>query len=496
MFFDFLKLQLLKSIRSISLTRNLIGSFFVAIFVLLIFLYVVGLAFSMKIVIEKVFGSDDPVSFLNANLLNFFLIEFMYRFFLQKVPAFELAGFLHLPVKRTTIVNYLLLRSIFTPFSVVVLILFLPFTATELVPVYGNIGAFSWLFTLVFLSWILHWFVLWFKTRYGDSFISVLVIFAFGVLNTVLEYYNWTSPGQLFKPFFEQALVSPWVPLLVISSSLFFYYLVFSFYYRNAYLEVLASKTNSTFVNGSIEFLSRFGVIGEMADVEWKLILRHKKSRSYLLISILFLFYGVIFYGDGAFGGEEGSMSFMYVFVGIFITGVFMIQYGQLFLSWNSNTFDFYMSRPHGISALIRGKYLLFVLISFVCFILTVPYVFYGIDILLAHMALFLFNIGVTIHLVIYLALWKPKPMDLNKGSFFNYEGIGLAQYLMIIPIAVVPYAIYLPFYFNYSHYAGLAALGIVGVVGIIFNEKATQIAINRLLRDKYYVSSSFRQES
>jgi len=285
------------------------------------------------------------------------------------------------------------------------------------------------------------------------------------------------------------------VPLLVISSSLFFYYVLFTFYYNNAYVEVLVKRSKGSYVNVSIGFLSRFGIIGEMADVEWKLILRHKKSRSYLAISALFLFYGVLFYGDSGLGSAQNSMEFMYVFVGTFITGVFMIQYGQLFLSWNSGTFDFYMSRPDGLSALIRGKYLLFVLISFVCLLLTVPYVFYGVDILIAHMALFLFNIGITIHLVVNLALWKPKPMNLNKGSFFNYEGIGLAQYLMVIPLVVVPYAIYFPFVYYFDHLIGLVALGVIGVAGIIFNEKLTQLAIDRLKRDKYFVSSSFRQE-
>jgi hypothetical protein len=495
MFLTFVRLQFLKSIRSVSITRNLIGSVFVGLFVLLIIIYVLGLAFSMKLVIDKVFGSQDPVAFLNANLLNFFVIEFMYRFFLQKVPAFELAGFLHLPIKRATIVNYLLIRSVLTPFSLIVLILFTPFTLSELVPEYGKIGAYSWLFTVVFISWILHWLVLWFKTRFGDNMVSVLLLFAFGIMNSVLSYYDWFTPGLLLVPFFDQSLVSAWVPLLVISSSLFFYYVLFTFYYNNAYVEVLVKRSKGSYVNGSIGFLSRFGIIGEMADVEWKLILRHKKSRSYLAISALFLFYGVLFYGDSGLGSAQNSMEFMYVFVSTFITGVFMIQYGQLFLSWNSGTFDFYMSRPDGLSALIRGKYLLFVLISFVCLLLTVPYVFYGVDILIAHMALFLFNIGITIHLVVNLALWKPKPMNLNKGSFFNYEGIGLAQYLMVIPLVVVPYAIYFPFVYYFDHLIGLVALGVIGVAGIIFNEKLTQLAIDRLKRDKYFVSSSFRQE-
>jgi hypothetical protein len=85
--------------------------------------------------------------------------------------------------------------------------------------------------------------------------------------------------------------------------------------------------------------------------------------------------------------------------------------------------------------------------------------------------------------------------MNLNKGSFFNYEGIGLAQYLMVIPLVVVPYAIYFPFVYYFDHLIGLVALGVIGVAGIIFNEKLTQLAIDRLKRDKYFVSSSFRQE-
>lgn len=495
MFFTFLKLQLLKAVRSVSLTRNLVGAFFVGLFVLLIFLYLIGLAVNMKPVIKAVFGSDEPLKFINANILNLFVLEFMYRFFLQKPPAFELAGFLHLPVKRTTIVHSLLIKSVFSPFNIIIFLIFLPFATIDLVPEYGTVGAYSWLATLVFISWILHWFTLYFKTRYGDSILSILVIFLFGLINFLMGYYNWMNPGELLSPFFETALVSAWVPLLVISSSLFFYYLIFSFYYNNAYLEEIAQSSGNTYIDGSLDFFSRFGLVGEFAEAEWKLILRHKKSRNFLLISILFLFYGVIFYGNPEFQ-SEGSFSYFYIFIGTFVTGIFMIQYGQLFLSWNSQNFDFYMSRPDGLTALIRGKYLLFVMISFVCFLLSVPYVYYGYDVILVHAATFLFNIGVTIHLIINLALWKPKPMDLSKGSFFNYEGVGLAQYLMIIPIVIVPYIVFVPVALIFDGYAGLLALGVIGSIGMIYNEKLSGFAVRRLNRDKYQISTSFRQET
>jgi hypothetical protein len=245
----------------------------------------------------------------------------------------------------------------------------------------------------------------------------------------------------------------------------------------------------------SFGFLSRFGLLGEFADLEWKLILRHKKSRSYLFISALFLLYGLIFYGNPLYQSDSG-ISYMYIFVGTFITGVFMIQYGQLFLSWNSANFDFFLCRPHGAASLIRGKYLLFIVISTICFLLSVPYVYFGWDVLLVHFVTYLFNLGVTIHLVINLALWKPKPMDLSKGSFFNYEGVGVAQYLMIIPMVVIPYLIFVPFSLLFDTYIGLLAMAVVGIVGIIFNDKLSMIAVNRLIKSKYEISTSFRQET
>jgi hypothetical protein len=32
--------------------------------------------------------------------------------------------------------------------------------------------------------------------------------------------------------------------------------------------------------------------------------------------------------------------------------------------------------------------------------------------------------------------------MDLNKGAMFNYEGVGAAQFLIIIPLMAGPYLV------------------------------------------------------
>tara|TARA_Y100000593_G_scaffold77654_1_gene143852 strand:- start:445 stop:1086 length:642 start_codon:yes stop_codon:yes gene_type:complete len=212
------------------------------------------------------------------------------------------------------------------------------------------------------------------------------------------------------------------------------------------------------------------------------------------MLSGFFLLYGLIFYTNPVYASDEG-ISTIFIFVGVFITGIFMIQYGQLFLSWNSGNFDFFLNRRGGVEELIRGKYLLFISVSVVCFLASVPYVYFGWQILAVHFATFLFNVGILVHAIIYLALWKPKPMDLNKGAMFNYEGVGAAQWLMVIPMMVLPYLIYLPFSFLVSDYAGLIALSVCGILGIIFFKPLAKLNVQRVMQNKYEISSSFRQE-
>src|SRR5699024_4785605 len=79
----------------------------------------------------------------------------------------------------------------------------------------------------------------------------------------------------------------------------------------------------------SLSFFSRFGLAGDMANLELMLILRHKKSRTYLFIYGLFLLYGLFFYSDDSFTTKTGFYVY-FMFISIFITGIFLIQYGKL----------------------------------------------------------------------------------------------------------------------------------------------------------------------
>lgn len=494
MIIQFVKLEILKSIRSTSYARSLLVGIFLVFLALLLLSYVVLLGLFLKPIIVEGLGRQDAIFFLNSSLIFFFLFEIIYRYFVQQLPVLELENFLHLPIPKSGIIHYLLIRSFLSPLTLIPILLFTPIAVTEIVEVNGKGAAVIWLSAVFLTSWSIHWGMLWFKQRFEDSLIGVFVIFVVLLIGVGSTYFGLYDIGAIFEPIFTFALESPMPPIFLLGVFIGSYFLSFAYYRQNAYLEDLTEDEGIRFVNQTLGLFSRFGLIGEMADLEWKLIIRHKKSRTYLMLCGFFLLYGLIFYTNPAYQAEEG-FSYMFIFVGSFITGIFMLQYGQLFLSWNSSNFDFFLKKKGGVEALVKGKYLLFMAISGLCFILTVPYAYFGWDYLLIHLATFLFNMGVTMHLVVFIALWKPKPMDLNKGGMFNYEGVGIAQFLMIIPLMAAPYAVFLPFALLINDYAGLLALGVVGIIGIFAFHSLSQFSINKVLYNRYEISSSFRQE-
>lgn len=489
-----LKLQLLKTIRSTAFAKSVLVAVFLAFLAVLLLGYVFIAGILLKEIIVKGLEKEDAYAFLSANLIFFFLTEFMYRYFLQKLPVLDLQSFLHLPIKKKWLMHFLLGKSIVSPLTLIAPLLFSPFAFMEIAPRFGTDAAIYWLGSVILTSWSLHWLMLWFKQKFEDSLAGIGTVFVVFLLGAGSNYFGWFNLGDWMKPMFDWSLTSPLPVLTLLALCIGLYFFAYRYYFDNAYLEDLVDEEVDARINQDIPFLDRFGLAGELANLEWKLILRHKKSRTYLMLAGFLLLYGLFFYTNPLYASDEG-FSHMFVFVGSFITGIFMLQYGQLFLSWNSSNFDFYINQKGGLEALIRGKYLLFIGVSLLCLLFSIPYVYFGVEILMIHVAAFLFNIGVVIHMVIYLALWKPKPMDLNKGAMFNYEGVGIAQFLMIIPMMGAPYAIYLPFALLVNQYVGLVALGAVGVIGIIAYPYLVQLIIKRVMSKRYEISASFRQE-
>src|SRR5690606_7624822 len=129
----------------------------------------------------------------------FFLFEIIYRYFVQGLPVLELESLLHLPISKSWIIRFLLIRSFISPLSLIPVLLFTPFAVMEIAAARGGGAAVSWLSLLLLVSWSIHWIMLWFKQRFEDSMIGVAVIFMVFLLGTGSSYYGYYNIGEIFQ---------------------------------------------------------------------------------------------------------------------------------------------------------------------------------------------------------------------------------------------------------------------------------------------------------
>jgi hypothetical protein len=466
---------------------------FTAILGLVLFLYALALGLTLDIIITKALQVSDAIYFLNSLLLYFFGFEFIMRYMMQNLPVLDVQPYLHLPLKKSDIVHFLLLRSAVHLLNLLPWILFLPFSLKVIAPTYTLSAALCWALAIWLCSMFIHYLVVLFKKALDDTIYGILALLIIIVFLAASDYYGWFRLSDISASIFNRVISNQALTVIPLVLVAFIYAVNHSFFRSAMYPEEISyQKTNAAGVTQDISFLKSFGLIGEMINVEVKLILRNKRPKNILYLSAFFLLYGLIFYTNEKY--MEG-ISGILLFVGIFITGIFMINYGQLLFSWQGGHYDFTLTRPVSMRQYVESKYWLLSVVTIVCFVLSTPYLYFGWKILFVHLAMTLFNMGINVFVILNLAMWNPKKVDLKKGATFNYEGVGAAQWVMSIPILLGPYIFFLPFSFMGRPELGIVAVGLAGVVGIIFRSKLIDLTTRRLMEKKYKIAAGFRKD-
>ncbi len=477
--------------RSVAFSKDLVTGIFIGFFALMMVVYSLILGFAMDGLLTKTLQQTDSLLFINQLLLYYYVFEFVARYMMQNVPALDVQPYLHLPIKRTSIAHFLLSKSLLHVFNCLVLLLFTPFAFTVVASRWGMTQAVAWLVSLTLLSWCIHYLVIIYKKKLDDSLWGIIALVGgFGLLGTA-DYLQWFKLSDVSAMIFNQP--SFLVVAAIILMALF-YRFNFSLIVDGMYAEEWSSKKDTATEwgkNSDWQFLRGFGSYGEWISLELKLILRNKRPRTFVLLSALLLLYGLVFYR----GDQVHKMPGFALFVGMFITGAFMINYGQLLYSWQGGHFDFTLTRPISVRQFIESKYWLLCTATFIAFILSLPYAYFGWHIIFAHLAMMFFNIGINVFIIMNLAMWGPQKIDLKKGSTFNYEGVGAAQWIMAIPILLAPYIIYLPFKFIFSTEVGLLAVGFTGLIGIAIRPYLITLTTQRFTNKKYVIAAGFRKE-
>ena len=490
---DLIKQEWKKSIRSQGFYKNLAVTLLLGFFTLYIAAILLVIGFSLTKVLEKADNVLTPLELFEGAMLYLMLFGLAIRFVMQQLNTINLPPYQVLPIKHSTLINFLLLKPIFSPANYFLLLTVIPFAIKGVTTYYNGFVALRFVLSFVFMVWFNSLTAAYLKRRFGSSLLSIVVILAILTGVVALEYFKIFSLFNFSKTLYNFFIFRTFglgLPLGLVIAAFFMNKWFFSQnYYPEKFNSKLGGNKTST---AEFSFLKRFGVIGELISMEIKLILRHKRTKSILMVSGFFVFYGLMFYTNDVYAKSNG----MLFFVAMFMTGILMLMYGQWLISWDSRHFDSLMTRNIPIKTYMLANYYLLIAFNIICFVVTTPYFYFGMKIVYLHLSAFLFNIGVNIYLLMYLSTYNSKRIDLSKSSAMNYQGTTYKSFLIVFPIMFLPMLIVWGLSTFFSLAVALWTLSIIGITGVLLRKPLLNVCVNQFNRRKYKLAEGFRENT
>jgi hypothetical protein len=440
---------------------------------------------------HEIIPGTEPLFAFYKVIAYYFSAMFVMRFLMQQLPVLEVRSYLHLPVKKNTLLHFVLAKGSLNFFNLISIIFFTPFAVFQIAFYYGNLIALAWLISMISIDLSLNYLIIYIKKQMLNSLTIVTIMISIIGLFALGDFMHWYSYSMLFANFIELMLKTPVLLVLPLLLAAFTYWMNFKFLSMNLYLEDLSSYTKKTDNQiGNVGYLKNFGIIGELIGLDIKLYLRNKRTKSMLYLSPLFLAYGLIFYTNDQYDHEGGMM----IFVGVFMTGILMVNYLQYAFAYEGSYFDLLLTSGINFKDFIRAKFIAATILVSVSYMVTIPYYLFGVELLLINTACFLFNLGLVIPIALYFATYNKKTLNIKQGSAFNYQGVGASHWLFLLPFFIGPLLIYLPFlWFGHQEF-GLIALGLAGILGLIFRQVFARLILKNVNERKYIMAVGFRE--
>jgi len=171
-----------------------------------------------------------------------------------------------------------------------------------------------------------------------------------------------------------------------------------------------------------------------------------------------------------------------------------MMTYGNYLISWESIYFDALLTKSFDFQKYFQAKYTLLATATVISYLITIPYLFFDIKLLYINTACFLFNLGFNLYIVLYFAMNNKKYIDLSKGSAFNYQGVGASNFIVMLPMMLLPIILYSVFGLMGMPEIGWMIIGGIGLLGITLYKPLQKVIINRFYIKKYEMAEGFRQ--
>jgi hypothetical protein len=436
----FISLEWKSFTRSASFKTNMFLKILMVLAALYFILVFTGMGMGLFFLLDD--KGLEPLETVNRFLIIYLLFDLLLRYFMQKMPVMNIRPFLCLDVSKKSIVGYSLGKTIISIFNWLHLFFLLPFSLVLIYKGYDPLGAIAWflgVFSLIFVNNFLN------ILSNNNKLLLYLLVGVLGLIG-IFTFYGELNITTYTRPFFNALYTTPIFSLIPMLILIGIGWITFNFFRRNLYLDAGLAVKQKDARTENYSWLNRYGVLGTFLKNDIKLITRNKRSRTTILMSVIFIFYGLLFFG-GAIEVYEGPV--WRIFAGIFVTGGFIFTFGQFVPSWDSSYYPLMMTQNIQYREYLNAKWWLMIIATILTFILSTFYLYFGIDAYLAVLVGAIYNIGINTHLVLWGGAYIRTPIDLTQNKnvmgnkqAFNSKTLLLTLPKLILPLGFMPWAI------------------------------------------------------
>jgi hypothetical protein len=489
MFKHFINLEWKSFFRSASFATNLalkIVMGFMAIYFMVIFIAAgVGVFFLLKEEFHL-----EPLATVNKYLIYYLVGDLVIRYFFQKMPVTNIKPLLNLPIKRDTIVHFSLGKTSISFFNMLHAFFFIPFTVVLLINGYGfqvilwHLGIMALIYANNFINVLLN--------NKDSVFYSLLTIV---VSLGLAQYYQVFDVTNYTQPFFQGMYSTNFLFLIPILLAIVTYYFSFDYFKKNLNLDTGLAKKSDEAKTENFTWLNQFGTLGTFLKNDIKLLKRNKRSRTTVIMSFLFIFYGLLFFTNSIEAYQNPAMQ---VFAGIFVSGGFLFTFGQFVPSWDSAYYQLMMSQNIQYREYISSKWWLMVIGTLISTIIASFYLYFGWQTYMLIVVGAIYNIGVNSHLVMLGGAFVKTPIDLTMANkaFGDKQAFNIKTMLISIPKLAVPMILYALGYYLFSANIGFLFVALAGMLGFAFRNKVFEMIEKIYKTEKYATIAAYKQKN
>lgn len=479
----------LKASRHPMLDRNRFMKFLMAFMWLYYAAILVFLGVVMAIGMKHSYNGVAAFHVFDGGLLYVLMIDFWMRFGLQETPAQNAQPYALLPIRRSFLMNVYLARAGLSWGNLYWGFMLVPFGLIAIAATLGWCSLFGWL---------LGWWLLLVANGYAYLFCRALILkhLAWTLLPVVIhgallaimlvpDKNPLDMPCTLFMYGFLKWELLPF--LCVGALIAFLYWANYRLQMGMVYDEVGKKEEKEIKHATQLNFLNRYGRLGEYFKLEVKQRLRNKTVRMSFFVGIgIMTVFSVIMYFSDVYDND-----FMRSFICLYNYIILGMMTLITIMCYEGNYIDGLMSRRESILQLLKAKYYFNVLLLLIPPIILLPLMVIGKMSVWMNVGYFFFTAGVLYPLFFQMAVYNNNTLPMNT-KMTTKQG-NTAQQIISIVILFIPIGFEKAATAFMGDPWGYIFLALLGIAGIATHRYWLRNVYQRFMARRYKNMEGFR---